>query len=362
MVLKVLGGPGFWGGGERVVLDLAMGLRDIGHRVMFAAPEGGALARFREAGFRGFAVPLRSPFVPAAIGRLAAIMRGAGVQIVHCHERRAAMAGFPAALLAGVPIRLLHVHRIASNRGSRRSYALSAQILSRFAQRTIFCSEFVRRTVKPRRDRGDVVIPNCVAFGAEPGARCGPRSNGPVVLAIGRLTKEKGMDVLLRALPQVVKRFPGVRVRIAGDGDLRDRLMALSRRLGLDEYVAFLGFRRDVPELMAQADLMVMPSRWEGLPIALLEAVAAGLPVVASAVAGIPEVIADGETGWLVQPDDPEALAAAISEALLDPAEARRRAQLAYARDKAEFSIKASVARVDRLYRELARARGIAVG
>jgi len=220
----------------------------------------------------------------------------------------------------------------------------------------------VRRTVKPRRDGGDVVIPNCVAFGAGLPVRCGARSNGPKVLAVGRLTEEKGMDVLLRALPQVVKRFPGVRVRIAGDGDLRDQLMALSRRLGLDECVAFLGFRRDVPALMAQADLMVMPSRWEGLPIALLEAVAAGLPVVASAVAGIPEVIADGETGWLVAPDDPEALAAAISDALLDPCEARRRAQLAHARARADFSIEATVARVDRLYQELARARGIAAG
>jgi glycosyltransferase involved in cell wall biosynthesis len=134
-----------------------------------------------------------------------------------------------------------------------------------------------------------------------------------VFLAVGRLERAKGFDVLLQALSLVHTQMNNVIVLIAGGGSERVKLDAQASALGLGaELVRFLGVRDDVPNLMAAADALVVPSRWEGLPMVLLEAASAGLPVVATDVGGNAEVIVDQETGLLVPPDDPEALGVAL--------------------------------------------------
>jgi glycosyltransferase involved in cell wall biosynthesis len=148
------------------------------------------------------------------------------------------------------------------------------------------------------------------------------------LLFVGRLRIRKGVEVLLAALDLLRRQGAAPTLAIAGDGEHRAALEAAAARRGLDaSAVRFLG-RADaarVRALLAAARALVVPSTYEGMPMVVLEAMAAGLPVVASRVSGIPEVVGDGETGWLVPPEDPEALAAALAELLADPEEGRRR-------------------------------------
>ena len=147
------------------------------------------------------------------------------------------------------------------------------------------------------------------------------------LLFVGRLRIRKGVEVLLEALRELRLEIPGAVLRIAGDGEHRAALERAAAALG--PAVAFLGTRdaSQVRTLLRCAAALVVPSIYEGMPLVVLEAMEAGVPVVASAVSGIPEVVVDGETGWLVPPEDPEALAHALEEVLTDPEEARRRGE-----------------------------------
>ncbi|MBK9712529.1 MAG: glycosyltransferase [Kouleothrix sp.] len=193
------------------------------------------------------------------------------------------------------------------------------------------------------------VIPNSVSVGESRGSysseqvreELGLGPNDVLIGSVGRLTEQKGFDVLLHALPMV--HGSRLRVVIAGVGELDAMLRRLAAELGIADRVYFAGYRRDVSSLLSALDLYVHPSRFEGMPFAVLEAMAAGCPIVASAVDGTRELIDDGVHGWLVPPDDPVALAYAIDAALGDIAEARRRGELARQRVAAQFNVDAMV-------------------
>ncbi|MEA2604301.1 MAG: glycogen synthase [Acidobacteriota bacterium] len=177
------------------------------------------------------------------------------------------------------------------------------------------------------------------------------------LLFVGRLRIRKGVEVLLEALKDLHSRHPegsAATLRIAGDGEHRRRLERRAAELELGRAVAFLGTcdTGRVRRLLAGAAALVVPSIYEGMPLVVLEAMAAGVPVVASAVSGIPEVVVDGETGWLVPPEDPEALAAALSEVLAGPAEARRRGEAGWRRVNERFRPSVAAAR----WREIVQA------
>jgi glycosyltransferase involved in cell wall biosynthesis len=184
-----------------------------------------------------------------------------------------------------------------------------------------------------RVEHGDVgVIPNVtgeVPAGLAAAAETGDEGGPGYLLFVGRLRLRKGVEVALEALGRL-PRAPGVapaRLLIAGDGEHRAALERRTAELGLQGAVAFLGTcgASRVRALLGGAAALVVPSIYEGMPLVVLEAMAAGVPVVASAVSGIPEVVVDGETGWLVPPERPEALAAALAAVLAAPEEARRR-------------------------------------
>jgi glycosyltransferase involved in cell wall biosynthesis len=171
------------------------------------------------------------------------------------------------------------------------------------------------------------VVPN--AMGEKRAEAPADGGDAGYLLAVGRLRIRKGVDVLLAAMPELLRRHPAARLRIAGDGEHRAALERAAAALGVGEAVSFLG-RADamrVRRLLRGAAALVVPSIYEGMPLVVLEAMEASVPVVASRVSGIPEVVEDGRTGWLVPPEEPASLAAALAAALDDPAAASRRGE-----------------------------------
>lgn len=176
----------------------------------------------------------------------------------------------------------------------------------------------------------------------------------PVIICVSRLRSAKAVHVLVEAAALLRPRFPRAQILIAGDGEERERLTALVAEHDL-RGVRLLGERADIPDLLAAADLAVLPSDYEGMPLAVLEYMFAGLPTVATRVGGIPELIEHGVNGLLVPPRDPESLAKAMASLLADPVCAREMGAAARARAEREFSLDRSVEEVQVIYGELLR-------
>jgi glycosyltransferase involved in cell wall biosynthesis len=174
------------------------------------------------------------------------------------------------------------------------------------------------------------------------------------LLAAGRLEDQKGFDLLLAALQRLPPAAGAPLLDVVGAGPQRAALEALAVRLGLETRVRFLGERRDLAGLMAASDVVVLPSRREGLPYVALEALALARPVVAAAAGGVGELVRAGREGWLVPVEDPEALAAALTETLAGPAEALRRARRGRRRVEEAFHARQMAAATAEIYRGLA--------
>ncbi len=171
---------------------------------------------------------------------------------------------------------------------------------------------------------------------------------------IGRLEEQKGQEFLLAAIPEISRHIPDLQVIIIGDGRLRSKLENQARTLGIQEFVHFLGTRRDLPQLYRAMDIFVLPSLWEGLPLVLLKAMAAGLPVIATRVSGAKDIIADGENGRLIHPRQPEALARAILDLHARPDLWPVWGQQARETVRRTYSLEAMLTRLQLLYEELA--------
>ena len=237
------------------------------------------------------------------------------------------LVGLPAAWLAGIPCRYASHHnrypsltasRIRLHRWIMNSWiALGLVAVSRFTQ-----AEAVAEGIDPKRV---IVIDNGVAPLKPDAAQASALRNEMLapagtrlVLSVGRLVPQKAQQVLIQAAEIVIRSFPWTRFVIAGEGPEREALQSQIAQSGLGEGVRLLGARTDIPELLAASDLFVLSSSSEGMPVALLEAMASGLAVVTTRVGGMPDVISDGETGILVPPQDPFALAGAICKVLQD--------------------------------------------
>jgi glycosyltransferase involved in cell wall biosynthesis len=184
----------------------------------------------------------------------------------------------------------------------------------------------------------------------------GPHAGGPAML-VGRLSPEKDVSNLLRATALAVCELPAFRLEIAGDGACLPALRAEAESLGLKERVSFLGEVRDVASLLRRASLYVLPSLTEGISLTLLEAMAVGLPVVATHVGGNSEVVADGETGLMVPAQDPAALARAMVRILRDPVQGEVLGRAGRERVEKRFDVRRMVAEYEALYAALLESR-----
>ncbi|KPJ58341.1 MAG: hypothetical protein AMS15_08590 [Planctomycetes bacterium DG_23] len=177
--------------------------------------------------------------------------------------------------------------------------------------------------------------------------------DAPLILTIGRLERQKGISYFLLAAREVLQEFPEARFLIVGEGPDKRRLISQVRDLGIEYAVGFLGFRDDVPQILAPADIFVLASLWEGMPNVVLEAMASGKPVVGTQVEGTEELVVPGETGILVPTADAKMLAQGISRLIREPDLAGKMAQAARKRVSEDYTIQKMVERYAQLYRDI---------
>lgn len=284
---------------------------------------------------------------PGLVVRLARLFRRLCPAVVHTHDDRPLIYGAPAARLAGVP-RVVHTrHHQGSLLSARQRLLVRAavQCNDHFVCISDDSARWARRQgVSARQLR---VIPNGIDLTRF--AFTGPAPSGPAVL-VARLSPEKDVGTLLAAAALVVRQRPDFRLQIAGDGPSRGELERRAAELQLTDRVRFLGTVRDVPGLLGEARLFALSSTTEGISLTLLEAMARGLPVVATRVGGNPEVVADGETGLLVPAGDPDRLARALLDLWTAPDLCARMGMAGRRRVEDRFDVRRMVARYETLY------------
>jgi len=360
-----------FGGLERVVLALAGAGRGLGQSASVLCLERpGTLTPQVEA----LGIPVACVHKPPGLrwdtaDRVRDVLRRFHPDVVHTHQMAALLYAGRAARQERVPVVHTEHNNVAALRPASWARRLKTGLLWRYAGRYAdrFCG--VSRDVVAAagaygtvRRRKLAHVPNGIdtaavaAVGADrPAARAalGIAPDAPVVGTVGRLAEVKRQDVLIRAFARLLPDFPAARLVLVGDGPLRAELEGLAGSLDLGGAVLFAGYRPDPERYLATMDVFALPSRAEAMPLVIPEAMAAGLPVVASRVGGIPELIVDGKTGLLVEPGDVAGLAARLRHLLADPQRAGELGRAGRALARAEYDVTAMARAYDRTYREL---------
>lgn len=362
------------GGTRRHLVDLALGLADRGHEVTVAAAAERApdfredLALMMRRGIRSVEVGMVrsvSPLADRRAGRiLRTLVKETDPDLVHTHSSKAGVLGRRAAgrtPKVHTPHTFSFLFEGEFSLMRRLAFRTLEVRLARRTDRTICVSPseaaeaIARGVLDPARTR---VVPNGVDPGAygsiEPLERStlGVPEEAFLVGVLGLLSEAKGHEDLFEALAARRSDLPSVHLAIAGAGDLEHRLKERVRSLGLDDSVHFLGWRDDVPRLLATLDLLAMPSHWEGMPYVLLEAMASGLPVLATDVHGCRDVVQEGVTGRLVPARDPGALGDALVGLAGDLAAADRMGQRGRAEITGTYTLDAMVDATVEVYGE----------
>jgi glycosyltransferase involved in cell wall biosynthesis len=351
------------GGQERVALDLATGQAAAGHRVLTVSlappPDGPLAAEFRDKGLEIATLAKRSGRDLKLMVELGRLFRARAADVVHTHNPQPLLFSALAARAIGAAI--VHTkHGVNPDTARRMAMRRAA---ARLVGAFVCVSEPTAEVARERRecppDRLHVV-PNGIdldRFGPDPDARRAVRAELSIpedafaVGTVGRLYVEKGHAFLIGSLAPVLgDRFHLV---IAGEGPEKGNLTAQAAALGRKDCVHLTGNRRDVPRLLAALDAFALTSKSEGLPLVLPEAMAAGLPIVATAVGGVPRVVEDGETGFLVDYGDEEALCARLSALDADRQLARRCGETGRERALGRYSSRRMVADYLELYRRV---------
>jgi L-malate glycosyltransferase len=346
-----------WRGGQAQVRFLLRGLRQRGHAVRLLAPPGPLLERARAEGFEAGAWRPWFELDPLAIAAAAHALRRFAPDVVHAHSAHAHPLAVAAAAFAGGPPVVV----------SRRvDFAVAAGPLSALKYRMPVARYLcISRGVMEVMRQGGIPearlawVPSGVEFPAPPGpdaadlrALIGAPPDAEVIGTVAALAPHKDHADLLEAAAEVVRAHPAVHFAWVGEGECRADLERRRARLGLETRVHLLGFRTDAHALLAQFTVFCLSSWLEGLGTSLLDAQSLGVPIVATRVGGVPDVVEDGVTGWLVPARDPAALARALLDALGRRDEARARAARARETVRA-FSIDHTVERTLAVYREV---------
>lgn len=368
-ILEMIDKP-FLGGGQAIVLALARRLDRSRFDVSVCALGGGPLEEeVRKAGLPFVSAPFGGKYAVGLTRTIAGILRREKPDILHTHGGVAGLYGRMAAHKADVPkvvhtihgIHYLHYRNILL----RAAYADLERYCSKFSDAVVFVSEAdletgrrlrLARPSKLRLVRNGV---DCARLGTEEfarraaGLRLSLPQGKPLIGTVARLHRQKGVAFLLRAATAILAGRPEGRIVVVGGGEMDAALRREARELDQVRRFLLLGERADALEILSRLDVFVLPSLWEGLPLVLIEAAALGKPIVATAVDGSREIVADGETGLLVPPADPAALAAAVNRLLDDPALAARLAARARETIPPRFTMEKMIAGYEELYASL---------
>jgi glycosyltransferase involved in cell wall biosynthesis len=312
------------GGAERILVSLCRGAREAGHEVHVAAAPG-QLAE--ELGLEPFPIPIvaRRPWrVPAAARGVARALRAVEPDVVHAHNPVMGLAAAVVTRRGHRPPGLVGIQGVPED-----DWPATARIVRLAGLAPVACGPEVAEALSRNGCTPVATISNAVGPAPAPADRgelerewqlaLGTR----LVLAVGRLVEQKNHELAIRALGDV----PNATLVIAGEGPLRGELERTAADAGVADRVVLAGLRPDARALMGAADVVVLPSHWEGLPLTALEALASGTPLVATAVRGLRDLVADGRDALLVPPDDPRALGKALRLVLDDDALARKLAE-----------------------------------
>jgi len=354
------------GGAERFLAHMASALQAAGASNVAFLPADGEGWLERELRGSGVAIEhfrLERPASPACARGLEAAFRRHRIEIAHSHEFTMAVYGGWACWRTGIP-QVVTMHGSLYYAGRlRRRVALRAALALR--GRTVAVSESLARRLREylwMPASGVAMISNGVPRVTPPAPplreELGLRVTDRLLVAVGNLYPVKGHRHLIDAAALLAGRHPALHVAIAGRGAMEGDLRAAARDRGLADRVHLIGLRSDVPAVLGAADVFVLPSLSEGLPLALLEAMFAGRPIVASAVGEVSAALAQGVAGVLVPPGDPQALAAALDGVLSDPQRAGELGRAAARRAAAEYDISRMVRRYVDLYEEALGRRG----
>jgi glycosyltransferase involved in cell wall biosynthesis len=375
-VLALVDRLGTHGGAERLAMQIAERLDPerfepilcasrFSERERSREPVAAALSELDDAGVRFLGLDRRSRVQFWAWRPLVSLLRQERVDVLHAHKFGSNAWGVAIGRLTGVPVVIAHEH----------SWSFEGRFLRRFIDRHVIArgsDAFVAVSREDRRrmielegiDPAHVVlVPNGIPTPPQPSghdvrSELGIGAGDPVIGTVGFLRPPKALDVLIRSAALLAPQFAGLRVLIVGDGEERERLEALIDELRLGETVKILGLRTDVADLIDSLDVAVCCSDSEGSPLSVMEYMEAAKPVVATRVGGVPDLIDDGMHGLLVEPRDPDGLAAAVAALLRDRDRAAQLGSRARERRRRVFDLDVTVRALESLYLELhARSR-----
>lgn len=358
------------GGGPKAMLDLVGRLDRRAFAPVVVTPDDGPyFAQYRAWGLPVLDLPMRGGFRPSTLAAIVGAVRRHRVRVIHSHGKGAGLYGrLAAALTRTAAVHTFHgLHHHRHGRVGRAAYLALERALARVTTRFVHVSrsEMQEALALGVSDAARaVVIPNAVDCGeidrlgaAAAGARAelGLSGAAAVVGTVARISPQKGIEDLVRAMRLVADHLPGARFVLigdapAGDEPLKRRLDELVAALGLDDRLIRPGYRRDAVTIMHAFDVYVSAALWEGLPITLLEAMACRKPIVATDVGGNNDVVVDGATGFLVPVGQPSALARRVCQLLDDAALRRRLGEAGRARVEEVFSFDRMVADTSALY------------
>ena len=352
-VLHVVKVAGISGAENHLLLllpDLVRRGFDVGAVVLHEGEPGAAefAERLESSGVTVARIRMGGVGGPRTLARLTRAVHRFEPTILHTHLVHADFHGLVAGRLARVPVLASTKHGFNPFREGK-AFAAADRAVARLAGLHIAISRGLAAYLADREGL-DAARFEIVHYGIEPGASPPALPGAPRLAIVGRLIPIKGHEILLRALALARRDVPGVELEIVGDGPLDSELRAASARLGLEDVVSFAGRLSPVAPAYERAEVVVVPSHGEGFGMVALEAMERGRPVIASAVGGLPEIVADGRTGLLVPSGDVEALGAAIRSLAADPARAAEMGAAGRVRALEEFSQERCTDRIVSLY------------
>lgn len=343
------------------MLGMARHLADRGHQPFLAARPGTQLLQQAgESGLPALPLAISGDLNPILLFRLAALLRKHAIEIVIANTARdIRIAGIAARFSGGASV--LGLHQVDRPIKNKWNYRLT---FNWFADTVVVNSQATKRTLREHNPWLSQDKINVVPHGIDP-ARY--QAGGPKILRsslglppeafvlgfVGRLSGQKGVSVLLQAMTSIARTHPDVHLVIAGIGTLEKKVREFIKSSGLKDSIHLLGFRDDIPELMPNFDLLLVPSLWEGFGLVVVEGMAAGVPCIASDVSSIPEIIDSGTSGILVPPGDAGALAEAVDRLRRHDALRSRIGQIGRERVEERFTVERMMSTYEKIFADL---------